>query len=303
MKKLLTTVGALVALTFTAATASAQDQTAITLVHGIPGTTVDVVADGSVIVDDLQPGNTADLTSFAGQTLDNVEVRDSSDDSVVIGPIGSFAVPDTGNWSIVAMLDSTGVARLASFSNNAESVQPGNALFTVRHAADAGPVDIIIAGERPITDLRNGQSQELTLPVGTVSGAQLAPAGGDPIVDIGDIALGANTNTVLYIVGSEDTALTFIQQIVTLPAPATTTTAAGETTTTAVDGSTTTTVVDGSTTTTTGDSTTTTTTAAAVPDAVNTGSPIDDSGTSIALIAIVGGLVVAGGAFLARRRA
>lgn len=301
MKKLLTTVGALAALTFTAATASAQDQTAITLVHGIPGTTVDVVVDGDVVVDDFAPGTTADLTTYAGQTLSNVEVLDSSDDSVVIGPIVSLDIPDAGNWSIVAMLDDTNTARLASFENNTSSVDAGNARLTVRHTADAGPVDVIVSGQRPITNLSNGQSQELILPVGTVSGAQLAPTGGDPIVDIGDISLGADTNTVLYVVGSEDTSLTFIQQVVALPAPATTTTVAG-TTTTVADGSTTTTTTGDSTTTTTGVSTTTTTTAA-IPQAVNTGSPIDDNGTSIALIAIVGGLVVAGGAFLARRRA
>lgn len=301
MKKLLTTVGALAALTFTAATASAQDQTAITLVHGIPGTTVDVVVDGDVVVDDFQPGTTADLTTFAGQTLSNVEVLDSSDDSVVIGPIVSLDIPDAGNWSIVAMLDDAGTARLASFENNTTAVDAGNARLTVRHTADAGPVDVIVSGQRPITNLSNGQSQELILPVGTLSGAQLAPTGGDPIVDIGDISLGADTNTVLYVVGSEDTSLTFIQQVVALPAPATTTTttSSGETTTTVADGSTTTT---SSTTSTTGPSTTTTTTVA-VPQAVNTGSPIDDNGRSIALVAVVGGLVVAGGAFLARRRA
>ena len=302
MKKLLTTVGALAALTFTAATASAQDETAITLVHGIPGTTVDVVVDGDVVVDDFQPGTTADLTTYAGQALANVEVLDSSDDSVVIGPISSLDIPDAGNWSVVAMLDDAGTARLAQFENNTASVDAGNARLTVRHTADAGAVDVIVSGQRPITNLSNGQSQELILPVGTVSGAQLAPTGGDPIVDIGDISLGADTNTVLYVVGSEDTSLTFIQQVVALPAPAaTTTTASGDTTTTVADGSTTTTTGD-STTTTSGPSTTTTTTSV-VPQAVNTGSPIDDNGTSIALIAIVGGLVVAGGAFLARRRA
>ena len=297
MKKLLTTVGAIAALTFAVAQgASAQAQTAITLVHGIPGTTVDVVVDGSVVVDDFAPGTTADLTTYAGQTLSNVEVLDSSDDSVVIGPITSLDIPDSGNWSIVAMLDSNGAARLASFENNTASVESGNARLTVRHTADFGPVDVVIAGQRPITNLSNGQSQELILPVGTVSGAQLAPTGGDPAVNIGDIGLGADTNTILYVVGSEDTSISFIQQVVSLPAPATTTTVAGGSTTTVAGGSTTTT-------TTIAGATTTTTTVAAVPQAVNTGSPIDDNGTSIALIAIVGGLVVAGGAFLARRRA
>ena len=301
MKKLLTTVGAVAALMFTAASASAQDDTVITLVHGIPGTTVDVVVDDSIVIDNFAPGTTADLSTYAGETLSNVEVLDSSDDSIVIGPIGSLEIPDAGDWSVVAMLDDAGTARLASFENNTGTVDEGNARLTVRHTAEAGPVDVVIAGQRPITNLRNGQSQELILPVGTVSDAQLAPTGGDPIADIGDIALTADTNTVLYVVGAEDAALSFIQQVITLPAPAaatTTTTASGETTTT-VAGQTTTTTSSSSTTSTSS----TSSTVVAVPQAVNTGSPIDDNGTSIALVAVVGGLVVAGGAFLARRRA
>jgi hypothetical protein len=184
---------------------------------------------------------------------------------------------------------------LASFQNNVAAVAAGSARLTVRHAAAAPGVDVIIAGQRPVTNLTNGASQELTLPVGTISGAQLALAGGDPIANIGNITLQANTNTILYVIGDADAeTIAFVEQDVALPASATTTTAAGATTTT-VAGSTTTTDPNASTT------TSTTSTVVATPQAVNTGSPISDNGTTIALIAI-GGVVIAGGSFLARRR-
>jgi len=308
MNKLVTTVAACAALAFASLPASAQSTAATTLVHGIPGVTVDVVVDGSVVVDDFAPGSTADITTYAGQTLVDVEVVDSSDDSVLIGPIAGVDVPDTGNWSIVAMLDSTGTPRLASFQNNVNSVDAGNARLTVRHAAAAGAIDIIIAGQRPVAGLTNGGSQELILPVGTVSGAEVALAGGNPIAQISDIALAADSNTILFIVGAADgtdNELSFVTQVVTLPPPATTTT----TSTTVVDATTTTTVPGATTTTTTtiaGATTTTTssttTTAPGAPTAVNTGSPIDDNGSTLALVAVIGGLIVAGGAFLARRR-
>ena len=305
MKKLLTTVGAIAALTLASAHVSAQTDTAITLVHGIPGATVDVVVDGSTVVSGFEPGQTADLTTYAGDTLSNVEVVDAADPTnVIIGPVPSLDVPAAGNWSIVAMLDAGGTPRLASFENNTAAVDAGNARFTVRHTAAAPAVDMIIAGQRPVTGLTNGSSQELTLPVGTISGAQLALAGGDPIADIADIPLAADTNTVVYVVGSYDEAapadntIAFVTQNVALAAPAATTTVAGETTTTVAGSTTTSTTIEGATTTT---STTTTTTVAAVPTAINTGSPIDGNTTTIALIAL-GGVVIAGGSYLARRR-
>jgi hypothetical protein len=296
MKKLLTTMGALAALMIASPPASAQTATASTLVHGIVGTPVDVVVDGVTIVDDFQPGATADITSYAGQTLTDVELQDIADQTVLLS-VPELEIPESGNWSFVAMSDASGNPRLASFQNNVAAVEDGSARLTVRHAAAAPGVDVIIGGQRPVTNLTNGASQELTLPVGTVSGAQLALAGGDPIANIGNITLAANTNTILYVIGdaAEET-IAFVEQDVALPAPATTTTAAGATTTT-VAGSTTTTDPNASTTT----STSTTSTVVATPQAVNTGSPISGNGTTIALIAI-GGVVIAGGSFLARRR-
>ena len=294
MKKLLTTLGALAALMIVSPSASAQTATASTLVHGIVGTTVDVVVDGTVVVNDLAPGATADLTTYAGQTLADVEVQDAADQSVVIGPIAELEIPETGNWSFVAMLDAGGAPRLASFQNNVAAVTAGNARLTVRHSAAAPAVDVIINGQRPVTNLTNGASQELTLPVGTISGAQLALAGGDPIANISDITLNANTNTILYVIGDADeNNIAFVQQVVALPASAaaTTTTVAGATTTTDPNASTTTST----------SSTSTTSTVVATPQAVNTGSPISGNGTTIALVAI-GGLVIAGGSLLARRR-
>ena len=297
MKKLLTTMGALAALMIASPHASAQTATASTLVHGIVGTTVDVVVDGTVVVNDLAPGATADLTTYAGQTLTDVEVQDASDQSVLIS-VPELDIPDSGNWSFVAMLDAGGTPRLASFQNNVAAVDVGSARLTVRHAAAAPAVDVIIDGQRPVTNLTNGASQELTLPVGTISGAQLALAGGDPIANIGDITLNADTNTILYVIGDADANnIAFVQQVVALPAPATTTTVAGSTTTTDPNASTTTTTTDPNATTTTS----TSTTVLATPQAVNTGSPISGNGTTIALLAL-GGVVIAGGSFLARRR-
>jgi hypothetical protein len=299
MKKLLTTMGALAAIMIASPHAAAQTGTASTLVHGIVATPVDVVVDGVTIVDDFQPGATADITSYAGRTLIDVELQDAADQTVLLA-VAELAIPESGNWSFVAMLNDGGNPVLETYENNVTPVEAGSARLTVRNSAAAPGVDVIIDDQRPVTNLTNGATQELILPAGTISGAQLALAGGDPIAEISDVTLNADTNTILYVIGDADeNDIMFVQQVVALPAPATTTTAAGATTTT-VAGSTTTTDPNASTTTSTS-TTSTTSTVVATPQAVNTGSPISGNGTTIALIAI-GGVVIAGGSFLARRR-
>jgi hypothetical protein len=282
MKKLLTTTLA-TACAFGAvllahgATASAQSTPAeISLVHGIPGTTVDIVVAGDVVIDDVVPKAIADISSFAGRTLTDLEVVDVETQETIIGPIASITVPSSGNWSIVAYLDAAGEETLGQFENNLADLEEGTARLTLRHTAEAGPVDLIVGDQRPITGLANGGSSELVLPDGELADAQLAPTGEVAIAEVPDLDLVANTNTIVYAIGSaQDDTVDFVVQVVELPvaAPPQNTT------------------------------TTTTTTTTPTPSAVNTGSPIDSSPASLALYAAVGGLAIAGLSFLARRRA
>ena len=300
MKKFLMSLGALAALVLAPNLASAQTTVAISLVHGVPGVTVDVSVDGAVIINNFAPGSIADISSFAGSTLTNVEVIDDATQATIIGPIASLPIPASGNVSFVAYLDGNGNPMLGKFDNNVAEVGAGQTRLTVRHTAAAQPVDLVIGDTRPITDLANGDSQELTLPAGNLADASIAPTGGDPLVDIPVVNMAADTNNIIYVVGSaaEDT-IDFVVQVVQLPSSAsttTTTTVAGSTTTTVAGSTTTTTTIAGQTT------TTTSTTTTVAPVKVNTGSPIDGSRTTYLLIAVVGGLAIAGISFAARRR-
>ena len=284
MKRVLMGLAAVAAVSFVPQTTSAQSAADLTLVHGIPGTTVDLLVDGTVVIDAFAPGSLANISSFAGQTLENVTVTDDATGDIVIGLTATLEVPDSGSFSIVAHLDAAGTAVLSTFENNtAPTATEGEARVSVRHTAEAPAVDLIVGNQRPIVDLTNGQSGELELPAGELAGAQLAPTGGDAIADIATINLAADTNTIVYAVGSVagDT-LDFVVQVVDLQVtPATTTTVAGSTTTTVAGA---------------------TTTTSAVPTAVNTGSPLGGT-SSLALVAIaLGGLTMAGGAMVARRR-
>jgi hypothetical protein len=190
--------------------ASAQDDASITLLHGIPGVTVDVAVDGAVVIPGFEPGATQDLSSFAGQTLVNVEVRLAGTEDVAIGPVAEFPVPAAGDWTVIAHLDAEGTPTITPFENDVTPAADGQGRLTVRHTAAAPAVDIVLGDARPFTGVENGQGGSADLPAGEIAGAQVAPAGGDPIADVPTVNLAAGTNLIVYAVGSlEDGSFTF----------------------------------------------------------------------------------------------
>ena len=273
MKRLLAGLAAVAAVAIAPGAVNAQDAATITLLHGIPGATVDVAVDGAVLLPGFEPGATQDLSAFAGQTLANVEVRLAGTETVVIGPVAEFPVPASGNWTVIAHLDADGVPTITPFENNTAMTADGQGRLTVRHAAAAPAVDLVVGDARPIEGAENGASAELDLPAGEIAGAQLAPAGGDPIVDVPTVTLAAGSNLIVYAVGSlADDTFTFYTQEIEVGMEAAADAAADDS-----DGT-------------------------PAPTAVNTGTPIQDSVNLALLGAALGMLVLAGGALTLRRR-
>lgn len=270
MKRVLAGIAAVAAVALSGGTAAAQDAATVTLLHGIPGATVDVAVGGEVLLPGFEPGTTQDLSAFAGQTLMDVEVRAAGTEDIVIGPIAELAVPDSGNWTVMAHLDAEGTPTIAAFENNTAPTADGEGRLTVRHTAAAPAVDLVVGDARPIEGAENGASAELALPAGEIAGAQLAPAGGDPIVDVPTVNLAAGSNLIVYAVGSlEAETFTFYTQEIEVG-----TEAAGDDS----DDS------DGT----------------PAPTEVNTGTPISDSVNMSVLAAAIGMLVLAGGALTLR---
>ena len=207
---------ALTALVAAPSTASAQESATVMLLHGIPGATVDVVVDGQVVIPDFEPGTMQDLSSFAGQTLSNVEVRAAGTDDVVIGPLDTLDVPASGNWTVIAHVQEDGTPTLTPFENDTSPLAAGQGRLTVRHTAAAPAVDIVLAdGSRPFTDLSNPNEASAALPAGEIAGAQVAPAGGEPIADVPTVELQAGTNLIVYAVGGlDDGSFTFYTQTI-----------------------------------------------------------------------------------------
>lgn len=157
MREILAGAAALAAtlLAIPAGTSGAQASADIMLLHGIPGIDVDVAVDGAVVIPGFEPGDMQDRSSFAGQTLVNLEVRPAGTEDVAIGPVASFDVPASGSWTVVAHLDADGTPTLTPFENDTSPAGDGEGRLTVRHTAAAPVVDIILGDARPVENLSN----------------------------------------------------------------------------------------------------------------------------------------------------
>ncbi len=272
MKKILAGVAAVAAalIAVPAGAPSAQEPVTVMLLHGIPGVTVDVAVDGAVVIPGFEPGDMQDLSSFAGQTLTNVEVRVAGTEDVAIGPVAEFPVPASGNWTVVAHLDAEGTPTITPFENDTAAVDDGSGRLTVVHAAAAPAVDVVLGDARPVENLSNGEAQSLVLPAGEIAGAEIAPTGGDPIAPVPTVSVTSGENLTVYAVGSlADDTFTFYTQTIALDSAGAS--AAG-------DGT-------------------------PAPTAVNTGGEVGSTSNSLTLFAGALGLfALAGGAMVLRRR-
>ncbi len=202
MKKALAVLVALFSMLL-ATPASAQDAT-IMLAHGIPDTDVDVVVDGDVVIPNYSFGSMEDLSAFAGQTLPNLTVNLAGTDTVALD-LGDFAVPASGNWTVVAHLDADGDPTASVFENDTSILAAGEGRLVVRHTAAAPEVDILANGSAAFTSVPNGAEGQVDLPAGTIT-AEVVPAGATEPVVIGpaDLPITEGASLIVYAVGSLD---------------------------------------------------------------------------------------------------
>ncbi|MFZ8968177.1 MAG: DUF4397 domain-containing protein [Ilumatobacteraceae bacterium] len=196
------------------------DETSVTLLHGIPDVVVDVAAAGATVVPGFEFGDTFDLTPFAGTSIPGVAALLAGTDTAAIGPI-DFDVPAEGNWTVLAHLDADGAPAIAVFENDTSMTAAGEGRLTMRHAAAAPEVDVVLGDVRPVVNAANGDEAVLALPAGEVAGAQIAPTGGDPIVDVPTVEVVAGEDLIVYAVGSlADDTFTFLTEVIEVGAEA-----------------------------------------------------------------------------------
>jgi Domain of unknown function (DUF4397) len=188
-----------------AAPAHAQSTTAkVSVMHGVPGLTVDVYANGQELIPNFTPGTLAGPLDVPAGTYDLQVFPDGQAPGSGTPAIEAqdVQVPAGANATVAAHLDEAGNPKLTSFVNDTSAVPAGQARVTVRHVAAAPAVDVRAGGTPVITGLTNPNEQSRTVPAATIS-ADVVLAGTTTVaLGPADLALAEGTSTIVYAWGS-----------------------------------------------------------------------------------------------------
>ncbi|MFD4543809.1 DUF4397 domain-containing protein [Streptomyces bauhiniae] len=181
---------------------AAGGQATVSVLHAVPGLTVDVYAGGKELIPDFKPGTLTDPMKLDAGSYDIKIFKDGD------GPEGTPAiekkvdVPAGANATLVAHLSEDGKPVLDAFVNDVSKVPAGKARLTVRHVAAAPGVDVR-AGKKPVfKGLVNPKEAKGEVAAGTIS-ADVVLAGTDTVaIGPASLDLAEGSNTVVYAWGS-----------------------------------------------------------------------------------------------------
>jgi uncharacterized protein DUF4397 len=198
------TAGALALVLATVAPASAADTATVSVLHAVPGVTVDVYANGQELIPNFAPGTLTDPLSLPAGKYD-LAIYPAGANPASTQPAAkadAVTVPAGANATVVAHLTEAGAPVLTPFVNDVSPVPAGQARVTVRHVAAAPAVDVRAGGTVVAPGLTNPKEATLTVPAGTIS-ADVTLAGTSTVaIGPADLKLAEGTSTAVYAWGS-----------------------------------------------------------------------------------------------------
>jgi hypothetical protein len=196
----------------------------VTVVHGIPGLTVDVYVNGSNEIPGFVPGT----------VTDPIELPEGDYDIAVLPADGNFpedalltdtvTLPAGANASIVAYLQLGGDAALKTFVNDTSGTRGIRTRVVVRHLADAPTVDVRLFRKwfrwwpaATIRGLENQDEAQADIWPGYLK-AKLYPAGSrDVIFESPRLPFRPNESTIVYAIGTFPNTFGLLVQKIDLP--------------------------------------------------------------------------------------
>ena len=126
------------ALALVGGPAQAADDAHVSILHGVPGATVDVYVNGDELLSDFEPGTLTDPVALPGGDYDlKVVAAGDGPGGDAIMEANGVTVPAGANITVVAHLDADGNPALTPFVNDTSAIAAGEARLTVRHTAAA----------------------------------------------------------------------------------------------------------------------------------------------------------------------
>lgn len=185
---------------------------AVSVVHGIPGVDVDVYVNGALLLEGFAPKSTAGPLQLAAGNY-NIDVFAAADnapeaigdrsDPVVID-LNNAAVPAGADLDLVAHLDPAGTPKITPFVNDISLIPGGiNARVSIRHAAQAPAVDIVLGGApvAGLTNLSNGNAADVELPAGRYA-TGIAATGNTNVLAPAPLNLVPGQSVTVYAIGT-----------------------------------------------------------------------------------------------------
>ena len=221
MKRMLTALATMLALfaglLLTGSQAQAATTATVSVVHGIPGTPVNVFVNGKLTLTDFKPGTVAGPLQLPPGSY-TVTVFPASNMTGTGTPVIKATATLTGgeNASLVAHLSASGKPVLTAFVNDTAAVAAGQARLVVRHTAAAPAVDVRANKQVAFKDLTNPNQAMADLPAGSISADVVLAGTSTVVIGPATLDLAEGTSTIVYAVGSaNDKTLSLVVQKIT----------------------------------------------------------------------------------------
>lgn len=181
--------------------AQASDGT-VTVVHGVPGLTVDVYVNDALTLEDFEYGTVTDPLTLPAADYD-IDIRVADADPASAPVLTELVtLPAGANATIQANLDGAGAPVISVWVNDTSNTDAGNGRVTVRHTAFAPNVDILANDGALFSDVPNGAEGVADVPAADYN--VKVTAAGDPatvVTEVPALTIPEGTNVIVYAIG------------------------------------------------------------------------------------------------------
>ncbi|MET7290095.1 DUF4397 domain-containing protein [Streptomyces sp. NPDC005573] len=180
----------------------AGEQATVSVLHAIPGLTVDVYAGNKEVIPDFKPGTLTRPMKLDAGSYDIRIFKDGDGTKGRPAIAKKVDVPAGVDATLVAHLTADGRPALDTFVNDTSRVPDGKARLTVRHVAAAPAVDVRADGSTLFRNLTDGKQATREVPAGEVTADVVLAGSGKAVIGPAELRLAKGTDTVVYAWGS-----------------------------------------------------------------------------------------------------
>ncbi|NNC92267.1 MAG: DUF4397 domain-containing protein [Acidimicrobiia bacterium] len=202
MRKAVMTLVALMMLVVPGTAFAQSGDGQVTVVHGVPGLTVDVYVNDALTLPGFEYGTVTDpLTLPAGDY--DIDIRGAGDPASSDPVLTELVtLPAGANATIQANLDGAGAPKISVWVNDISTIAAGEGRVTVRHTAAAPNVDILANDGDLFPNVPNGAEGVADVPAGDYNvKVTLVDDAASIVEEVPALTIPEGTNVIVYAIG------------------------------------------------------------------------------------------------------